>query len=152
MQAHRSIASVLGIGYMGKGGGTVAALVMALLWWVLGVPWNNAIAGLAVVAMIVIGGWSAAKVERGWGPDSERVVVDEFAGMALALFLLPHHWLAGLLALLLFRFFDIAKPLGIRAMERLPGGYGVMADDVLAGLYTNAVMQLIVHSNAWTWL
>lgn len=152
MELQRSIASVLGIGYMGKGGGTVTAAVVVLLWWLLGEPWSSALAVLSVLLLIVIGGWSAAKVERGWGPDSERVVVDELVGMALALFFLPHHWLAGLLAFVLFRFFDIVKPLGIRAMERLPGGYGVMADDVLAGLYANLAMQLIVRSNAWTWL
>ena len=48
------------------------------------------------------------------------------------------------LAFILFRFFDIAKPLGIRKLEQLPGGIGVMADDVLAGIYSNLILHLII--------
>jgi phosphatidylglycerophosphatase A len=50
-------------------------------------------------------------------------------------------------AFILFRFFDIVKPLFIRRLEKLPGGWGVMADDLLAGIYTNIILQCIVISN-----
>lgn len=71
-----------------------------------------------------------------WGEDPSRVVVDEMVGVWITLLAAPagHVWY-GLAAFVLFRFFDILKPLGIRRMEKLPGGVGVMMDDVLAGVY-----------------
>ncbi|TXI82387.1 MAG: phosphatidylglycerophosphatase A [Flavobacteriales bacterium] len=147
------IAGVLGIGYIGRGGGTVAAAVLAVLWAVAGVhalPPATQLAGIA--ALFALGTWAAGRMERGWGKDSRQVVVDEFAGMALALFALPAGWPAVLAAFVLFRVFDIAKPLGIARLERLPGGWGVMADDLLAGLYANLIMQAVVRTNLWTWL
>ncbi len=147
------VASVLGIGYMGRGGGTVAAAVMALLWLAVDMHGWPPIAYLGgVVALITVGVRVAGRLEQGWGHDSGMVVVDEYAGMALALFLLPGGWPVALLAFLLFRAFDIAKPLGIARLERLPGGWGVMADDLLAGLYANLIMQGIVRTNLWTWI
>jgi len=147
------VASVLGIGYMGRGGGSVAAAVMALLWLVAGLhsaPHGAYMA--ALVGIFLIGAWASARMEQGWGKDSQLVVVDEFAGMALALFALPAGWPTALLAFLLFRAFDIVKPFGIARLERLPSGAGVMADDLLAGVYANLIMQVVVRSNLWTWL
>ena len=128
------IAGVSGIGHIGRGGGTVAAAVLAVLWTVIGahaLPATTQLAGIA--ALFALGTWAAGRVEQGWGWDSGRVVVDEFAGMALALFALPGGWQTVAIAFVLFRLFDIAKPLGIARLERLPGGWGVMADDLLAG-------------------
>lgn len=74
-------------------------------------------------------------------------MIDEVAGMMITLLFIPvtiFHIVAGLI---LFRFFDIAKPLFIRKMEALPKGWGVMADDVLAGLYAHLVLRLIVYYN-----
>lgn len=90
-----------------------------------------------------MGVFSGDEVEGDWGKDSSRVVIDEVAGMLIAILFLPRniYVLAG--GLLLFRFFDILKPLGIRKMEALKGGTGVMADDVLAGIYSNLVLQLV---------
>jgi phosphatidylglycerophosphatase A len=62
----------------------------------------------------------------------------------ITLFMVPVTWKLLLAGFVLFRVFDIAKPLGIRRLERLPGGWGVMADDLLAGLYAQACLQLIV--------
>lgn len=147
------IAGVLGIGYIGRGGGTVAAAVLAVLWMVTGVhalPAATQLAGIA--ALFALGTWAAGRMEQGWGRDSGSVVVDEFAGMALALFILPAGWPTVLTAFVLFRVFDIAKPFGIARLERLPGGWGVMADDFLAGLYANLIMQGLVRTNLWTWV
>ena len=85
-------------------------------------------------------------MEALWGKDSYRVVIDEVAGMCLTLLFVPVRWQYVLIGLLLFRFFDIAKPLYIRKMEALDGGWGVMMDDVLAGAYSNLILQLIVHA------
>jgi len=63
-------------------------------------------------------------------------------GMWIGLLWVGSGWLNLLTAFILFRFFDIVKPLGIRKAEQLPGGMGVLADDILAGIYTNLIMQI----------
>ena len=97
---------------------------------------------MLTAGLLVIGTWAAQRVEPDWGKDSYRVVIDEVAGAWVGLLGVPLTGPRLLLGLLLFRFFDIVKPLGIRQMEKLPGGFGVMLDDVLAGIYT----ALLVHA------
>ncbi|HMH34477.1 MAG TPA: phosphatidylglycerophosphatase A, partial [Puia sp.] len=82
-----------------------------------------------------------------WGKDNQRIVIDEWAGMCVALLWIPLFPRYILPAFLLFRFFDIVKPLFIKKLEQLPGGWGVMFDDLLAGLYTNLLLQLVVATN-----
>lgn len=143
---HRLISTFLGIGYIPKGGGTVAALVCCPAWYYAwhGVSDTIYAPVLTTILITAIGVWSAGKVEAAWGKDSYRVVIDEVAGMCLTLLFIPLQWKYVAIGLVLFRFFDIAKPLGIRKMEALPGGWGVMLDDILAGVYANLVLQLIV--------
>ncbi|MEL6867415.1 MAG: phosphatidylglycerophosphatase A, partial [Bacteroidota bacterium] len=74
--------------------------------------------------------------------DPSKVVIDEMAGMWISLLWLPFSPLLLLLAFLLFRAFDIGKPFYIRQMEKLPSGWGIMMDDVLAGVYTNLLLQI----------
>jgi len=142
-QLHKIIASTLGIGYIGKGGGTVAALFAVLCWYLFrpSVPVQWLVTGL----VLVLGVWSGNVVEADWGKDDKKVVIDEVAGMCISLLLLPITPFYAMAALVLFRFFDIAKPLMIRRMERFPGGWGVMLDDVLAGIYANLLLQLLVY-------
>jgi len=145
MTIRKAIATAGGIGYIRKGAGSVAAAVYCLLWWCTPLGdaafWQLA----AVLPVLVIGILSAGAVENEWGPDSHKVVIDEVAGMLITLlFMAPTlvHMIAGFV---LFRFFDIVKPLGIRKTEGLPGGWGVMADDVLAALYSLAILQTLVY-------
>jgi len=145
MQVYKALASVSGIGYIGRGGGTVAA-VAACLPWYAAAPGITAQA-LLIVAVTAIGVYAGGKVERDWGKDSPKVVIDEVAGMWLSLFAIPVTPAYVAAGLVLFRVFDIAKPLFIRRMERAAGGWGVMLDDLLAGLYANIVLQLAVHLN-----
>jgi phosphatidylglycerophosphatase A len=82
--------------------------------------------------------------------DPQLVVIDEVAGQTLAFAfvapeLLRQHWWLGLLGLVAFRIFDITKPLGIHKLESLPGAWGVMADDMLGGLYAGGVLCVIAH-------
>jgi phosphatidylglycerophosphatase A len=80
-------------------------------------------------------------MELNWGKDNYRIVIDEVAGMSLSLCFVPVAWPYVLAAFVLFRLFDITKPFFIRRMEGLPGGWGVMMDDMLAGLYANLLLQ-----------
>lgn len=145
IKLHKLIAGCFGIGYL-KGGGTLAALVVCTGWWLVQADGNFNMIMIAVTALIlVVGIWSATVVESDWGKDSSRVVIDEAAGMCISLLFVPvtvPHLLAGLL---LFRFFDIVKPFFIRKVEALPGGWGVMMDDVLAGVYTNILLQVLIY-------
>jgi phosphatidylglycerophosphatase A len=141
------IATSLGIGYM-KGGGTVAAVACCLALYLTragGVSWHPWPATLLTVGLLALGTLAAQRVEPFWGKDSYRVVIDEVAGMWVGVLGLPITGPRLLVGLVLFRFFDILKPLFIRKMEELPGGVGVMMDDVLAGIYTNLLLQAAVH-------
>lgn len=94
-----------------------------------------------ILVFTVMGIWATNRLEPCWGEDPSRVVVDEMVGVWIALLAAPsgNVWYA-LGAFALFRLFDIFKPLGIRRMESFPGGFGVMMDDILAGIYSFVVL------------
>ena len=147
----RLISTCLGIGYTPKGGGTIAAVVCCIAWffaWRGGNVhfWEQA---LAILIIFAIGVYTADQVEATWGKDSYRIVIDEVAGMGLTLLAIPDAWQYVCIGLVLFRFFDIAKPLYIRKMEKLHGGWGVMMDDMLAGVYANLLLQIVVLFKPW---
>lgn len=147
MQLHSSLAkltaSVFGIGFIPKGGGTVAAVVFCIAWISLPVGYNASYLQWAVSLLIIIAGlWSSNIADGYWGKDSHKVVIDEVAGMAIGLLFVPQKLLYVIISLVAFRFFDIVKPLGVKKMEQYPKGWGVMADDVLAGLYA----LITIHS------
>lgn len=138
---HIIIASGFGSGFSPFAPGTAGALVAVIIWTVLFyvIPFNVllVVTSLLIVFFTAAGIWSADKLESEWGKDPSKVVVDEMVGVWIALLAVPvgNVWYI-LFAFLLFRFFDIFKPLGIRKMEQLEGGIGVMADDILAGIYS----------------
>jgi phosphatidylglycerophosphatase A len=148
MELHKLVATFFGIGYVGKGGGTLAAVVLCIIW--LFVPADVLTSILqSVITLLVcsVGVWSGNAVDKIWGKDSSKVVIDEVAGMLFTLIFIPITVKYVLTGLVLFRFFDIAKPLFIKKMELLPKGWGVMADDLLAGLYAHFLLQLVVSYN-----
>ncbi|MVN75307.1 phosphatidylglycerophosphatase A [Hymenobacter sp. HMF4947] len=139
----KAISSVAGIGYL-KGGGTVAAAACCLGLYLArfsGITVHLLPAGLLTVGLLALGTFAAQQVEPAWGKDSYRVVIDEVAGMWVSMLFVPITSTSLLAGLVLFRFFDITKPLYISRMEQLPGGVGVMMDDVLAGVYANLLLQ-----------
>ena len=143
IKAAKAIASC-GIGYIGKGSGSIAAAVYCLGWLFIagytGPVWSMVFA----LAILVSGTWAAGRVETAWGHDSSRVVIDEIAGMMITLAWAPISFNCALAGFVLFRFFDILKPLGIKTAEKLPGGWGVMGDDILAGIYSFALLRLLI--------
>jgi len=148
MNGYKFIATFFGIGYIGKGAGTIAALFVGVLLY-YGVQFNiytSARLFSLCIALMATGTFVSSKVEKVWGKDSKRVVVDEALGMCVSVVFLPIS--AGLLlsGFLLFRFFDIYKPLFIRKTEKLPGGWGVMTDDLLAGVYTNCILHMYLFA------
>jgi len=144
---HKLIATGLGIGYIEKGAGTAAAIATCSLWYLFqsgAVNDSFLIPTLVTIIITIIGIWSSNKVEIEWGKDHNRVVIDEIAGMCITLLYIPFSILYISIGFILFRFFDILKPLYIRKLESLKGGWGVMADDVLAGIYSNIVLQIVI--------
>jgi phosphatidylglycerophosphatase A len=136
-----AVATALGVGYVPFAPGTFGSAVGLLLWAAL--PSSPLIQGIAIVAIFVIGSWSGSVAERHFGRiDPGQVVVDEVAGMLVTLFLVPVGWLGAFGAFLLFRIADIVKPFPANRLERLPGGLGIMADDVMAGIYANVALRL----------
>ena len=124
----------------GTAGSLVGLGVYALVRW-YGGPGLEAIVLSAVVA---VGVWSATVGERYFGKtDPGHVVIDEVAGMLLTLLWLPVTWVGTLVGFLTFRVFDIIKPFPAGAAERLPRGWGVMADDLVAGVYAHLVVRLM---------
>jgi phosphatidylglycerophosphatase A len=148
---NRLLTTCLGIGYVPKGGGTLAAAATCVVWWLAWkggktIFWEEALVTAGVVA---IGIYSAGKMELEWGKDNYRIVIDEVAGMCISLCFVPVRWPYLLGGLVLFRLFDIIKPLYIRRMEQLKGRWGVMMDDVVAGVYANLLLQIIVWFKPW---
>lgn len=148
MIAVKLIATCLGIGYIQKGAGTIAALFCCALWYLLRIDQATIIVQAGyIVGLFFIGAWSSTVAEKEWGHDSNKVVVDEWLGMSVALFALPFSWVNYAIAFVLFRIFDIAKPFYIRRAEAVPKGWGVMLDDLLAGIYSALILHLLIKSH-----
>ncbi|MDX1624619.1 MAG: phosphatidylglycerophosphatase A [Gemmatimonadota bacterium] len=132
--------ATLGVGYWPWGPGTLAsALVVAAWWWLA----PSAPQWLLVTAVLAGAGFAAAgRAERVLGHDDGRIVIDEVAGMALALAAAPRSWPAAVAAFLLFRLFDIAKPPPFDRLQEAPGGWGVMLDDLGSGAAAALVVLL----------
>ncbi len=87
--------------------------------------------------------WSATGAEKIFGRDNRRIVIDEGCGMLVSILFLPKRPFLYILAFVIFRALDVFKPPPAKSMERLAGGLGVTLDDVVAGIYTNVIMQLV---------
>lgn len=137
-------------GRMKPGPGTWGSVVAMLAWKGMGsliAPvWHvPALIGTAA-AVTAIGIPAGTRVARAAGKeDPSHVVVDEVAGQLIALIGAPLGWKSMLAGLILFRVFDILKPPPVRQFERFPEGFGIMMDDVGAGLYALIIMQILLH-------
>lgn len=152
------IGTGFGCGFWPWGPGTAGSVLAGIIW--VGLAYVVPIAALEAftVALIllfsVLGVWATAKLMPIWGEDPSRVVVDEMVGLWTALLAAPFFeienriWMA-LAALVLFRFFDIVKPLGIKRLDRKTGAFWVIADDLLGGLYALIVLSIIGNIPGW---
>ena len=151
MFIYKTIATFFGIGYIGKGAGTVASFAFCILIYFAIKYHVYSETALLIFALLtfVSGVFVSTKLEKIWGKDSKMIVIDEVQGMAVSLLFLPINFITLGVGFLLFRLFDIFKPLYIRKTEKLKGGMGVMTDDLVAGIYTNIVLQLFVYLFLW---
>jgi len=149
---YKIIATAFGAGYAPIAPGTVGALLGCILLiaytQIIGIN-NNTNFQIGFIILITLttlaGVWATKNLQAEWGEDPSRVVIDEVIGVWINLLFVPLTWQNIFIGFVLFRFFDIAKPLGIRKMEAFENGWGVMLDDVLAGIYGNIVLQLLLY-------
>ena len=145
-----TIATFFGAGLGKPGPGTWGSVAAVLLWAAFAWGLHPAaqtllLALLAGIALSLLFGVPAATlVARESGrKDPQCVVIDEVAGQWIALIGSHFNWRHALLALLLFRIFDITKPFPVRQLESLPEGWGIVFDDVAAGLYALGIASLL---------
>jgi len=99
----------------------------------------------ALVVVTVVAIWASDRTQELLGrTDPSEVVIDEVAGFLVTMLLLPTSWVNMGLGFVLFRFFDIAKPWPVRQAERLKGGFGIVVDDLLAGVYAHLCLRGIL--------
>ena len=159
----RLLTSCFGLGLLPFAPGTWASLVPMFIF-VLLVSFNASVLLLSVImaSMIVVGSvicvkFSPAVISRTGRDDPREVVADEFAGQALTfliacplvtkVFQAQHIWLIAISGFLLFRLFDITKPFPVRRAEKLPRGWGILADDLLAAVYAGIILLAFIHFN-----
>jgi phosphatidylglycerophosphatase A len=130
------VATVGGVGYLTSMPGTVGSVVACGIYAFLPVPW------WAVLGVALLGtGCAHIYAEARDTPDPGEVVIDEVVGMWLSLAGLPRAFIPA--AFLLFRIIDITKPIPVSTAEKLPGGWGIMADDVVGGVMANLILQAL---------
>lgn len=142
------IATVGGAGFFPKAPGTIGSLI-AVVFYLLVFPAEpsvliHTVFFLILTAVFFAGVWASGLAEAAYGHDPSCVVIDEVVGMGLSLLWLPMSWTWALAAFVVFRIMDVTKWLGSDRMQRLPGGWGIMMDDVVAGLWTNVFMQIVI--------
>jgi phosphatidylglycerophosphatase A len=144
------IATFFGIGRLRPGPGTWGSLAAVLIWVGLSrfiqPTWQTpTLAGLAVIVTAIGIPAATAAAQASGVKDPQFVVIDEVAGQWITLLFAPVAWKTLLAGFILFRGFDIVKPPPVRQLEKLPAGTGIVLDDVAAGFYALAVMQLLLH-------
>ena len=136
----RFVATFFYLGKLPFAPGSWGSLGALLLWLLLPVTFSVHLSALMII--FILGVYSSNKMAKYLNNhDPSEVVIDEVVGMGISLFMLPHSFGLYLLAFILFRIFDIFKPLFIYRIQSLSGGWGIMLDDVLAGLFTFALVN-----------
>lgn len=144
---HLLIASALGSGYAkfapGTWGTLVGSIILGALWH-LGALSHHLILLFLTVAMSIIGYWSITQLPKDWVQDDQRIVIDEVLGLWVAMLWIPISWKSLIASFILFRLFDIFKPLGIRKFDNIKSDAAVIVDDLVAGVYANLTLRLVI--------
>jgi phosphatidylglycerophosphatase A len=139
---HLAVATVFGAGYFPVASGTFASALAVFPYYAL--RNNNMLYALVIIICFSLGVWTAGAAEEILQEkDSHKIVVDEVAGYLVAMAFLPQHWLYPVAGFFLFRLFDVWKPLWIRKTQDLPKGWGIMMDDIWAGILTNVLLRIM---------
>lgn len=120
-----------------------SALIAGIGWFLPVPPLPITLILLALGTALAV--WIAGEAEKEFGHDAKPIVIDEAIGQSIALLFVPHVWWAFASAFILFRVFDVWKPLGANQAQKLPGGWGIVADDVIAGIVACGVYHVAVR-------
>jgi phosphatidylglycerophosphatase A len=143
-----AIATCFGVGYAPFAPGTFGSLAGLALWLVL--PASASIQAAAIAVTFAGGAWASGVAEDHFrATDPGPAVVDEVMGMLVTMFLNATSWMSVGLGFFLFRLFDVLKPYPANRLERLPGGVGIMADDLMAAVYANLALRGIGMIANW---
>lgn len=148
---YKTIATFFGLGYAPIAPGTFGALggvliSSFLIYFGLSFEAFQWVHLILIAIAYMLGVWACKGLNTEWGDDPSRVVIDETLGFWIAILFLPLTWKVLLGGFILFRFFDILKPFGIRKLDQWKNPNAVMLDDVAAGIYANIVLQLLFYS------
>ena len=137
-----NIATIGFLGHIPFAPGTFGSLFALTLFLLTDLPLPAHFA--LILAGAIVGTYASTVAEKILNEkDSKKIIIDEFIGFYVSVLYLPKSWEFAVAAFLLFRFFDILKPLFIAKLEKtLSNGLGIMADDILAGIYTNIILQI----------
>ena len=139
------IATVGGVGWFPIAPGTAGSAVGVVIY-LLTRGWSAPAQVAVLLGVTVVGVWAAGVAESEFKKeDPGPVVIDEVAGQLLTLLLTGVGWKGAIAGFFIFRLFDIVKPFPARQLERLHGGFGIMADDLMAAVYGLGLMMLLVH-------
>lgn len=144
------IAILFGIGKISKAPGTVATMATIPIWYFL--AQTDPLVYLSITFLLVpVGIWAAQVYENHKQThDAKEIVIDEVVGFLITMAWVPLTWQSAAIGFCLFRFFDIVKPPPIRQLDKkVPGGFGVMVDDIVAGIISSILMQLIYNQTNW---
>lgn len=139
------LATVAYCGYFpiapGTAGSAAGLVVYLLVWWT-----QSPILEAGLIALtFAVGTWAATHAERFFGGiDPGPVVIDEVLGMLITLAFIPVGWSAALAGFVIFRVYDVIKPYPANRLETFHGGFGIMADDAMAGVYANLTLRLLI--------
>src|SRR4030042_1106891 len=137
-------ATGLGAGFSPIVPGTMGTL-LAIPFYYFVSPIPSPLYELTLVAFFFFSSWISDQAERYWGKkDDRRIVIDEVMGFLATMLWIPRSPLFIVAGFILFRFFDILKPFPLRRLERVRSGFGVVLDDVLAGVYSNIALHLVI--------
>lgn len=144
------LSTLFGIGYFPKAPGTAGTLFAAIVYFALPDQWfanwqNSSLVLIAILLGSIMSVFFISKAEERLGHDNGKIVLDEFWGYFIAVLFLPKTLLMIAAAFVLFRIFDILKPEPVNVLQKLPKGWGVMADDIMAGVYANVVLQILIR-------
>ncbi len=141
------LAAGLGTGYAPFASGSVGSIPPWLIAYFL--IDNNQVAFVVLTVITIVASvWIAGEGEKYFGHDSKKIVIDEWAGMFITLLFIPYSLTNYLIAFVVFRALDVIKIFPARQAEKLPGGWGVTMDDVVAGIQSNVVTFIIIYIKA----
>jgi len=148
-QVARTLSTFFGIGYSPLAPGTMGAIAATVIYWYF-LPTGGLAWFLVLIAITLVGVGLSSITEREFQEksgdknvhDPGIIVLDEVAGVLFALFGIGKEFPWVLAALILFRIFDIVKPFPVNKFEKLPGGWGIMMDDIVAGIIANVILRV----------